>query len=73
MVVDMQIFKSITILIVYVAFVCSCGGDTTSVKKVKYTGEKFTKTIPSRQFKKMYEASSGALLIDVRTKEEFQT
>lgn len=68
----MQYIKSITFLFVCVAFVFSCAGDSAASNEATNTEKKYTKTIPPSEFMKKYEASPGALLIDVRTKKEFQ-
>lgn len=67
----MQFAKSITFLCI--AFLFNCTGDSAGANRPKYTGEKFTKTVSQREFMRMYEAFPYALLIDVRTKEEFQS
>ena len=72
MVIKMQYIKSITLIFTFLAFIFSCAGDSTATNTANNTESKFTKTIQPSEFLAAYEATPGALLIDVRTKKEFQ-
>ena len=67
----MQYIKSFTFILICVTCILSCAGDATTTNTANNTEAKFTKTIPPSEFLAAYEATPGALLIDVRTKKEF--
>lgn len=72
MVIKMQYIRSITFLFISLACMWSCAGDAAATKSAENTESKYTKTIAPSEFLAAYEASPGALLIDVRTRKEFQ-
>jgi len=67
-----QYFRSITFLVACVMLVISCAGDPSTSNESTNTESVYTRSIPPNDFMKAYEANPGAIMIDVRTKKEYQ-